>query len=94
MKSTQFTLLVIAIITVLFITGIYLTNEYLTNEPKMITMPQEGFCDETNNNPFCVERGSYTYESNVGYGHFLFGISFIILSVIIGYKLYKANKKK
>ena len=78
----------------LFITGVYLTNEYLTNEPKMITMPQEGFCDETNNGPFCVERGSYTIESNMGYGHFLLGVSFIILSVIISYKLYKTKKKK
>jgi len=88
-------LLIIVIIAILFITGIYLTNQYLTNNSKRITMQQEAFCDDPYGGPFCGERGSYTVEStNGGYGNFLFGISFIILSVIIGYKLYKANKRK
>lgn len=72
-------------------------GEFFTGKSE--PMPQEGFCDVTHNGPFCVDRATFEAQylassMSADYGGLLFGVSMIVLASIIGYKLYKANKRK
>ena len=69
------------------------------NDTNAMPIPQEGFCDETNNGPFCADRSTFEAQylvtsSTGGWESLVTGISIIVLASIISYKLYKANKKK